>query len=167
LRFQQTLPASAGEGSGGQRILEEMSQPSESFELAIPVEPADIDDIGHVNNVTYLRWVQDVAVAHWRAVAPPADQAKLLWIVVRHEIDYKRPAYLGDTILARTWVGTASRIKFERHTELLRAADRCLLAKARTLWCPIDVRNGKPTAVSSEVRACFSVGPAPVASTAE
>lgn len=148
-------------GSQAGRILEKMSQPPERFELAIQVEPSDIDGIGHVNNVTYLRWVQDVAVAHWKAVAPAADQAKLLWIVVRHEIDYKQPAYLGDQILARTWVGTASRIKFERHTELLRATDRCLLAKARTLWCPIDVRTGKPTGVSPEVRAGFSVAPAP------
>jgi acyl-CoA thioester hydrolase len=135
-----------------------MSQASEEvFELAIAVEPADIDEMGHVNNVTYLRWVQEVAVAHWRAAAPAADQAKLLWVVVRHEIDYMQAAFLGDGIIARTWVGTASRIKFERHTELLRARDRGVLAKARTVWCPIDTQTGKPTWVSSEVRARFSV----------
>jgi acyl-CoA thioester hydrolase len=145
------------------RILEKMSQPPEHFELAIQVAPADIDEIGHVNNVTYLRWVQDVAVAHWKAAAPPADQARLLWIVVRHEIDYRQPAYPGDRILARTWVGTATRIKFERHTELLRASDGRLLAKARTLWCPIDAGTGRPTGVSPEVRACFSLVPPPVA----
>jgi acyl-CoA thioester hydrolase len=103
------------------------------FEIAIPVEPADIDEMGHVNNVTYLRWVQDVAVAHWKAIAAVADQARLWWVVVRHEIDYKHPAFLGDEIIARTWVGVASRIRFERHTELLRSSDRCLLARARTL----------------------------------
>ena len=94
--------------------------------MPIAVEPADIDGLGHVNNVVYVRWVQDVAVAHWRAVASAADQKKLLWIVVRHEIDYKQAAYLGDRVLARTWIGVATRIKFERHTELLRANDgRC------------------------------------------
>jgi acyl-CoA thioester hydrolase len=134
-----------------------MPQPPEAFELQIAVAPADIDELGHVNNVTYLRWVQDAAVAHWRATAPAADQAKLFWLVVRHEIDYKQPAYLGDGIVARTWVGAASRIKFERHTEVLRAADRRLLARARTLWCPIDAGTGKPAAVSPEVRASFSV----------
>jgi acyl-CoA thioester hydrolase len=144
-----------------------MSQLPEPFELAIQVAPADIDELGHVNNVTYLRWVQEAAVAHWRAVAPPADQAQLLWIVVRHEIDYRQPAYLGDQILATTWVGAASRIKFERHTAILRATDRSLLAKARTVWCPIDVGTGKPTSVSAEVRACFSVAPAPAASKLE
>ncbi len=127
------------------------------FELAIAVEPADIDQLGHVNNVIYLRWVQEAAVAHWTAAAPATDQAKLLWVVVRHEIDYQQAAFLGDRIIARTWVGSASRIRFERFTELRRASDRSLLAKARTWWCPIDTRTGKPASVSPEVRACFSV----------
>jgi acyl-CoA thioester hydrolase len=127
------------------------------FEITIPVETADIDELGHVNNVAYLRWVQDVAVAHWRAIASTVDQARLQWLVVRHEIDYKHPALLGDAIIAKTWVGTASRIRFERHTELLRAADGRLLAKARTLWCPIDAVTGKPASVGPDVRARFSV----------
>ncbi len=127
------------------------------FELTIRVEAADIDQQGHANNVVYLRWVQDVAAAHWRAAASAEDQASLLWVVVRHEIDYMRPAYLGDRIVARTWVGAATRLRFERHTELLRAADRCVLAKARTPWCPIDAASGKPASVSPAVRAHFSV----------
>lgn len=131
-----------------------------SFELAIEVEPGDIDEMGHVNNVVYLRWVQEAAVAHWSAVAPAAAQETLRWVVLRHEIDYKRAAYLGDGIVARTWVGSASRVKFERHTELLRASDRGVLAKARTLWCPIDARTARPVEVSEEVRARFSAGPA-------
>ena len=130
---------------------------SPAFEITIAVEPGDIDALGHVNNVAYLRWVQDVAVAHWLAAAAAADQAGLFWVVVRHEIDYRYPAYLGDSIIARTWVGTATRVRFERHTELLRAGDRLLLAKARTLWCPIDAATGKPASVSPDVRARFSV----------
>jgi acyl-CoA thioester hydrolase len=129
-----------------------------TFEMAIAVEAADIDELGHVNNVVYVRWVQDIAVAHWRAVAARDDQEKLWWIVVRHEIDYKQAARLGDKILARTWVGAATRIKFERHTELLRASDGRLLAKARTVWCPIDAVTFKPTGVSAAVREAFSVG---------
>ena len=126
------------------------------FELAISVTPSDIDQLGHVNNVRYVQWVQDAAVGHWRAGAPPEAQQKLLWVVLRHEIDYRQPAFLGDKIIARTWVGTASRLRFERHTELLRARDRVLLANARTIWCPIDADTKKPTGVSTEVRACFS-----------
>ncbi len=134
-----------------------MSQAPQPFEIQIAVEPEDIDEMGHVNNVVYVRWVQDAAEAHWRATAPAADQEKLQWVVLRHEIDYRQAAYLGDTVIARTWVGTASRVKFERHTELLRASDGGLLAKACTVWCPIDARTARPTEVSPEVRACFAV----------
>ena len=128
-----------------------------AFELRIAVAPGDIDELGHVNNVTYVRWIQDVAVAHWRAVASAADQAAVYWIVLRHEIEYKRPAFLGDCVLARTWVGAATRLRFERHTNLLRASDGELLVAAVTTWCPIDKQSGKPVAVSPEVRALFSV----------
>lgn len=134
-----------------------MSGPAAAYEIAVTIAPEDIDELGHVNNVTYLRWVQEAAVAHWRAAAPEEDQMKLVWVVVRHEIDYKRPARPGDAVVARTWVGSATRVRFERHTEILRAADRSLLAAARTIWCPLDARTGKPAAVSAEVRARFSV----------
>jgi acyl-CoA thioester hydrolase len=140
--------------------------PAERFELPIHIQPSDIDELGHVNNVVFLRWVQDAAVAHWRATAPAADQAVLVWVVVRHEIDYKRPAQPDDEIVAVTWVGTAKRRAFDRHTELLRASDRKLLARARTVWCPIAVATGKPTDVSAEVRRRFSV-PDPAADDAE
>jgi acyl-CoA thioester hydrolase len=136
-----------------------MSPSPEPFELAISVTPSDIDELGHVNNIVYLRWVQEVAVAHWRAVAPAADQVSLLWIILRHEIDYKQPAHLGESVIARTWVGSASRIKFERHTEIRRASDGALLAKARTMWCPIDAATGRPTAVRAELREVFSLPP--------
>jgi acyl-CoA thioester hydrolase len=133
-----------------------MSQDAGRFELPISVQAADIDELGHVNNVTYVRWVQDAAVAHWTAAAPAADQARLFWVVLRHEIDYLHAAHLGDGIVARTWVGAATRLRFERHTEIVRAGDGCLLARARTVSCPIDAATRKPTAVSAEVRSRFS-----------
>jgi acyl-CoA thioester hydrolase len=129
------------------------------FELRIEVLPEDIDQLNHVNNVVYLRWVQEAAIAHWNAAASPEAQAALFWVVVRHEIDYKRPALPGDSIIARTWVGPATGQRaFERNTEILRAGDRALLARARTLWCPMDRRTGRPTTVSDDVRAAFSTG---------
>ena len=133
-----------------------MNGAPEPFELRITIEAGDIDELGHVNNVVYLRWVQNVAVAHWKALAPVADQENLLWVVVRHEIDYKQPAFLGDEIIARTWVGNTRRIRFERHTEILRARDRLILAKAITLWCPIDPHTGKLSNVSTEVKTLFA-----------
>ncbi len=126
------------------------------FEVTVSVLPADIDEQKHVNNAGYLRWVQDVATAHWKSLASPDAQAAIGWVVLRHEIDYKMPAAAGDEILLRTWVGKASRLKFERFTEIRRKIDMQLLAQGRTLWVPIDVRTGKPTRVSVELRGQFS-----------
>jgi acyl-CoA thioester hydrolase len=126
------------------------------FEMIVSVLPGDIDEQNHVNNAVYLRWVQDVATAHWKSLASAESQAAIGWIVLRHEIDYKMPASVGDEIVLRTWVGKASRLKFERFTEVRRKINNQVLAQARTLWVPIDVRTGKPTRVSAELRAQFS-----------
>lgn len=131
----------------------------ERYELPITVRPEDIDQLGHVNNVVYLKWVQEAAIAHWTSAAHPDDLAGLVWVVSRHEIDYRRPAFEGDEIVARTWVGTAKRLAFDRHTEIVRHSDGRVLAEARTVWVPIDPTTGRPTAVSDRVREQFSVGP--------
>jgi len=131
----------------------------ERFTIPINVRPGDIDQQGHVNNVVYLRWVQDAATAHWSALAPLEEQEKLVWVVRRHEIDYKRPALEGDTVIVRTWIGKASRLEFDRHTEMVRSSDLRLLAQARTVWCPVDRVTGRPTDVSPEIRSLFSVSP--------
>lgn len=127
-----------------------------TFELIIAVLPSDIDAQNHVNNTVYLRWVQEVAAAHWESLAPLEAQEKIGWLVVRHEIDYKAPATLGDEVLLRTWVGKATRATFERFTEIRRKMDQHLLSQARTLWCPIDSRTGRVTRVPDDVRAQFS-----------
>ncbi|MFN2509678.1 MAG: acyl-CoA thioesterase [Chthoniobacterales bacterium] len=126
------------------------------FEITVRATPTEIDEQDHVNNVVYLRWAQEVATAHWRAIAPPEALATVGWVVLRHEIDYKAPARLGDEILVRTWVGTARGLAFERHTELFRARDQQLLARARTLWCPVSPETSRPKRVSPELRALFS-----------
>jgi acyl-CoA thioester hydrolase len=127
-----------------------------SFQMVVSVSPRDIDEQNHVNNTVYLRWVQQVAAGHWRAVASLPVQQKIAWVVLRHEIDYQAPADPGDEILLRTWVGKATRLTFERFTEIRRTANGRLLAKARTLWCPVNARTAKPTRVPEEVRAQFS-----------
>src|SRR5204862_1365093 len=126
------------------------------FELTVAVQPHDIDRQNHVNNTVYVRWIQEVATAHWQAWAPAEARDAIGWVVLRHEIDYKSSAGLGDAIVLRTWVGKASRVTFERFTEMLRASDNELLAQARTIWVPINPETGKPTRVPSEVRARFS-----------
>jgi len=130
---------------------------SAPFEMTVSISPEDIDEQNHVNNTVYLRWVQEAATAHWRAVANPDAQNTIGWVVLRHEIDYKAPACLGDEVLLRTWVGKATRLTFERFTEMRRSGDDQLLSEARTLWCPINAQSGRPLRVPAEVRAQFSI----------
>jgi len=126
------------------------------FKLTVPVLPGDIDEQDRVNNLVYLRWVQEIATAHWRAVASADDQQAVSWVVLRHEIDYKSPALVGDEIELSTWVRKATRLTFERFTEIRRTISGELLANARTLWCPIDPISARPVRVSTDVRERFS-----------
>ena len=128
----------------------------ERYTLAIPVLPGDIDVNGHVNNVVYVRWVQDAATAHWNARTSDAEKAAIAWVVVRHEIDYLRAALPGDVIDAVTWVGPASRHTYERNTELRRAGNGDVLARARTLWCPLSPATGRPCRLGDDLRARFA-----------
>ena len=116
------------------------------FTHSFTVQPEDIDEQGHVNNVAYLRWIQDIAVAHWRHAATEEMQAKFSWVVVRHEIDYKKPAYLNERITAETWVGEWTAVTCERFTEIRRGVD--VLTKARTVWCMIDTQTKKPARIA-------------------
>ena len=132
-----------------------MATEAEPFEITVQIRPEDVEAMDHVNNIVYVRWVQEVALAHWHAVAPAEAQAAMTWVVLRHEIDYLRPARPGDEVRARTWIGEAQAIRYERHTAIVRG-DGTLLARARTLWCPVDLATGRPRRVPAEVRTAFS-----------
>lgn len=125
------------------------------FELQVIATPGDIDGLGHVNNTVYLRWVQEVAIAHWQTIATAEQQHDMVWMVLRHEIDYRAAAKLDDNIILRTWIGTAEGLRFDRHTEIL-SVERKPLAIARTVWCPVDPVTQRPKRVSAEIRRMFS-----------
>ncbi len=134
----------------------DIMNPTSTFEISLKVLPSDIDELGHVNNIVYLRWVQDAAVAHWQALAPARYQKEILWVVLRHEIDYKAPAHKNEEVLAITWIGNARRLSFERNTEILSKKDRTLLARAKTIWCPVNSNTLKPQRVDQRIRDLFS-----------
>jgi acyl-CoA thioester hydrolase len=126
--------------------------------MALTAEREHIDVLGHVNNAVWVQWMEQVAVAHWEAVAPQAHKDAFFWVVVRHEIDYLRAAFEGDRITARTWVGEAPKgARFDRHVEFT-GNDGRLCVRARTDWAIIDKASGKPIRVPAEVVAPF-LGP--------
>src|SRR5262245_45698512 len=126
-----------------------------SFELPLTVQPADIDDLGHVNNVVYLRWMLEAAGAHWMRVTDPASRARVIWVVIRHEIDYKAPAFVGEELVVRTRVGEGTAATWDRHTEVRRVADGKLLVQCRSVYVPLDPATGRPRRLDASIRAPF------------
>jgi acyl-CoA thioester hydrolase len=128
----------------------------EPYEKELMVNPSDIDQLHHVNNVVYLRWVQDIAVEHWLRSATKEQKKNLLWVVAKHEIEYKRPAMESDELLIRTWVGKARGRQFERYTEIVRKSDGKQIAKVLSLWAPVDIHNKRPIRAGQDVYEMFS-----------
>ena len=134
---------------------DEPERRSPPHERKLHVREEDIDGLGHVNNVVFLSWIQDAATHHWTSVATREQTAETVWVVVRHEIDYERPAFLGDEIIARTWVGNATPTTWDRHTEIIREADGQLLARAKSVYCPLNARSMRPRRLDASLRAPF------------
>ena len=125
------------------------------FEMKLIARPEHIDELGHVNNAVWVQWIQQVAVAHWDAVAEAAHKDAYFWVIVRHEIDYLRPAHEGDRVTGRTWVGEAPKgARFDRHMEFV-GPDGKVCVRARTFWAIIDKAAGRPIRVPAEVVAPF------------
>lgn len=126
-----------------------------SFTLPITIIPADIDVMGHVNNVVYLRWVQEVAAAHWNHIAPQELKDRYLWVVLRHEIDYKHPALINDQVHGLTWVGEQNGARFERFVNLFSPGSEKMFAQAKTIWCLLDAHTKRPVRVPTEISSIF------------
>jgi acyl-CoA thioester hydrolase len=125
------------------------------FERQITASAADTDELGHVNNAVWVRWIQDIATAHWYALAAPEHKDAYIWLVVRHEIDYLRAVVPGETVTGRTWVGEAPKgARFDRHMEFM-GSDGKPRVRARTTWAILDKASGRPIRVPPEVIAPF------------
>ena len=129
------------------------------FRRTRSVAPADIDELGHVNNVRWLQFVAELAAAH--AALHGGDLASLrargaLWIVRRHELDYRRPALPGEEIVEETWVEKMTGAKSERHSRFTRASDGTLLVYAVTTWAYVDAKTLRPTRIPESLRARFA-----------
>ena len=125
------------------------------FEHDITATAADIDELGHVNNAVWVRWIQDVATAHWNSAAEPSHQDTYIWVVTRHEIDYLRAVLEGETVTARTWIDPVSKgARSTRHMEFV-GEDGKVRVRALTSWAIIDKAAGRPIRIPEGVLSPF------------
>jgi len=125
--------------------------PAHTFSHEFQVPESAIDALGHANNVEYVRWVQDIAGAHWLSICPPAARDHYVWVVREHRIRYRQSAFAGETLRASTWVGETSGATSLRCTRLSRVSDDVLLCEAETTWVLLDPKSGRPMRVTAEM----------------
>lgn len=128
------------------------------FSRSITAGPDDIDELGHVNNAVWVRWIQDIAVAHWHAVAAPEHHDAYIWVVTRHEIDYRGNVVEGETVTGETWVPNPPRgARFDRHMRFT-GADGKVKVEAVSTWAMLDRATGRLLRVRDEIAAPFLEG---------
>ena len=134
------------------------SPPAHAYAHAFSVEPADIDELGHANNVVWIRWVNEAAIAHSRSVGLGPDAyfaLGVLWVVRRHDIEYLVPALPGEALEAATWVASLRGATSLRKTVIRRKTDGALLARASTTWALVDLETGRPRRIPKEIMARY------------
>lgn len=127
---------------------------SEYF-LKILAQPEDIDELGHVNNAIWVRWIQEIATAHWQAIAPQEYLERYIWVVTRHEIDYRGNVSAGETVTGRTWISDPPKgARFWRNVSF-DGPDGKLKVSAKTNWAIIDQTSGRPVRVPPDLADLF------------
>lgn len=130
------------------------------FTLPIQAIDRDIDANGHVNNIVYVQWMQDVAIAHSDSVGCSAATAAAgcAWVARSHQIEYLRPAFAGDRVLVQTWLVDATRKSTSpRRYRMVRESDGTVLARGETLWVLVDAQTGRPRTISPEILGGFTL----------
>ncbi|MFM5893334.1 MAG: acyl-CoA thioesterase [Novosphingobium sp.] len=123
--------------------------------LTFTALPQHIDELGHVNNAVWVDWIQQIATSHWSAVASPEHQALYIWVVTRHEIDYRGNVGLGETVSAETFIPTGpSGARFDRRVDFRDAAGKVIVS-ANTTWALLDRATGRLLRVREEIAAPF------------
>ena len=119
----------------------------------IGIKASDIDFMGHVNNSVYLTWVQDAVVNHWRSLAPADAVASKLWVALKHEITYRKPAFLDDDVIAHVMVEGVEGARAFFNTVIKRGED--VLAEVRSSWCCLDAATMRPSRIAKDIVARF------------
>mgnify|MGYP003640024159 FL=1 len=119
------------------------------FTLKITVSSEDIDNLRHVNNLVYVKWMDKIATTHWNFLTKENPLPQYIWVVMRHEIDYLKQAGLGDEIVVKTWVGETKGITSIRFMEFYK--EDTLLVKAKTTWVMLNAKTFKPVRIREDV----------------
>ena len=119
------------------------------FSFQITVKSDDIDALNHVNNNVYLRWANLAATKHWEKLSDVSINRQYVWVALRHEIDYLKPAFLKDVITVKTWVGETFGVKSTRYVEMYNKEQ--LLAKTKTIWVMLDAQTKRPKRIQEDV----------------
>jgi acyl-CoA thioester hydrolase len=133
--------------------------------IPITITPDDIDFMGHVNNARYLGWVQDVVLAHWHRFAPADTAAAHLWVALKHEITYRRPAFLADDVVARTMLEKVAGARAFYNTVIERGGE--VLAEVQSMWCCIDSETHRPARICRDLAETHFGIPKKAAATAD
>ena len=123
------------------------------YNFPITIIPSDIDFMGHVNNARYLGWVQDAVLSHWRNIAPADEVASKAWVALKHEITYRKPAFLDDDVFARTVLESIKGARAFYNTVIQRGEE--VLAEIQSSWCCIDAETLRPARIGEEVSRFF------------
>ena len=126
------------------------------FQKEITVTKNDLDQLNHVNNVRYVQWVQDIAEAHWLKNASQQILDSYYWVLVKHTIDYKGQAFLGDAILIKTYVESSEGVSSIRKVEMHNQSSNKLIIRSVTKWCLIEKKTNRPSRISSEIAEMFN-----------
>lgn len=132
------------------------------YEYRHLVTEEEIDGLGHVNNVVYLKWLQDAAVEHSSANGwPPRRyrEAKIGWVARSHYLEYLQPAFVDEEIIVQTWISNLKKVKSLRKYLIIRPTDSELLLRAETNWAFVNYDNFTPRRIPEEVSSCFSIVP--------
>ena len=129
------------------------------FTYSFTIPESAIDENGHVNNVAYVQWMQDVAIRLQDSVTEYKPAENTAWYAREHCIEYLLPAFLGEEIEVRTWLSEIKRVRAHRRYEFIRKSDGKVIVKGETDWVYVDAKTGRPIAIPDEVGEFFPVLP--------
>jgi acyl-CoA thioester hydrolase len=131
------------------------------YRLEIKVPTTAVDRNRHVNNVAYVQWMQDAAMAHSGAVGCTRMTESLgaTWVARMHRIEYLSPAFAGDDITVQTWVVDFRKVRSLRRYKFVRSSDQKVLAQGETDWVLVDAASGHPRRIPDELARLFVLVP--------